>query len=80
MPKTTSTAKIPRLAIRITPWQYAKLRQHIEWGLTDKVFSAVVDDIISMCEVYGQHFIIAMLQRKISYEGLMEDYMERNKN
>ncbi len=78
MPKTFSHAKVPRLSIPVTPDQYVKLRKYLEYGQIKQIFSMVIIDIIDMLEKHGQHFVVAMAQRKISYDEMMNKYRERN--
>ncbi len=78
MPKTFSHAKIPRLSIPVTPEQYVKLRKFLEYGQIKAIFSMVIIDIIEMLEKHGQHFVVAMVQRKISYNEMMAEYKKRN--
>ena len=40
----------PRLSVDLTEEQARKLRQYIPWGLQKALFSAVIDDLISLME------------------------------
>lgn len=40
----------PRLSVDLTEEQSKKLRQYIPWGLQKALFSAIIDDIISLME------------------------------
>ena len=40
----------PRLSIDLTDEQYRKLSNYIPWGLQRPLFSAIVDDLISMMD------------------------------
>ncbi len=80
MPKTFSHAKVPRLSIPVTPEQYMKLRRFLEYGQIKQIFSMVIIDILNMLEKHGQHFVVAMVQRKISYDEMMQEYRRRNQD
>lgn len=67
----------PRLVIEVTPYQYLMLKKHLEHGMQRKIFSVVIDDMVDMLKEYGQQFIVAMLDKQISYRGYMVDYADR---
>lgn len=68
----------PRLTVELTEEQHKQLKEHLEHGMLKKVFSVVVDDIIRLLNDYGDHFIVAMLQKRISYKDMMKEYSMRN--
>ena len=41
----------PRLSVDLTEEQSKKLRQYLPWGLQRALFSAIIDDIISLYEI-----------------------------
>lgn len=72
MPKTDSK---PRLTIEVTSEQYNVLKQYIEHGMQRRVFSIIINDVVEMLNMYGEYFIIALLEKKISYRNFMLDYV-----
>lgn len=56
----------PRLSINITEEQQQKISRFFPWGTQCKVFSVIIEDIISLCEKHGADIIIgAFIQRYI---------------
>jgi len=55
----------PRLSIEISEQQASDLRDSIEWGLKNKLFSLLVDDVIENVRKHGPIFIAAILSRRI---------------
>jgi len=72
------TQKVKRLTLTIPEEQHAELKKYLEHGQIKQVFSTVVDDVLDMLREYGQHFVVAMLQRRISYKEYMQEYKDRN--
>ena len=64
----------PRLTVEITTYQCNQLRKYLEYGMQKRVFSIIVDDVIRMLQEYGGHFIVAMMQKEITYKRMMEAY------
>ena len=55
----------PRLSIELTEEQQVKLLKLIPWGVKNKLFSIIVDDVISLMEKHGQKFLAAVLTKSI---------------
>jgi hypothetical protein len=68
----------PRITVEVTPEQYEALKKHLPHGLMRKIFSVFIEDAMRMYDTYGEHFTVAMLQKKISYDSMMRRYAERN--
>jgi len=66
------------LRIDISEQQHSELKKYLEHGQIKQVFTVAVDDMLNMLKEYGQHFVVAMLQRRISYKEMMEEYERRN--
>jgi len=58
----------PRLSIELTDEQQVKLLRLIPWGVKNKLFSIIVDDVIRLMEEHGQKFLAAVLTRAIKLE------------
>jgi hypothetical protein len=69
---------VKRLTLDIPEDQHAELKKYLEHGQLKLVFGTVVEDVLDMLRQYGQHFVVAMMQRKISYKEFMEEYAKRN--
>jgi hypothetical protein len=61
-----------RITFEVTEEQYSKLKDHLEYGLMKKVFSALVDDTVEMLDEFGDVFIVAILTKRVSYRKRME--------
>jgi len=74
MPKETHLSRDvdwrPRLSINISAEQYRKLQKYIPWGTRTKVFSIIIDDLISAVEEKGTEVIGALIARRIKYEDI----------
>ena len=68
---------VRKLQFEISEEQYYTWRQYVEHGLQRKLLSIVLDDMLEMLKEHGQLFIIAMLDRQITYRGYMTDYAHR---
>jgi len=66
----------PRFTISVTPEQYWKIKNHLPYGMQRALFNIIIDDMIKMIDTYGEHFIIALLQKEISYRTIMERYQK----
>lgn len=75
MPATKSK---PRITVEVSEGQYNALKRHLEHGMQRRVFSIIIDDVVRMLDEYGQHFIIALMQKEVSYRSFMERYSEKN--
>jgi len=64
MTKLTEKPFRPRLSIEISEQQAADLRDCIDWGLKNKLFSLIVDDVIENVYKHGPIFIAAILDRR----------------
>ena len=78
MNSRTMRKYVPRITVEVTEEQYSALKYHLEHGMMKRVFSSMIDDAIVMLDQYGQHFIVALLQKDVTYGPFMEKYMERN--
>ena len=58
----------PRLSIELTDEQQVKLLRLIPWGVKNKLFSIIVDDVIRLMEEHGQKFLAAVLTKAIQLE------------
>jgi len=58
----------PRLSIELTDEQQVKLLRLIPWGVKNKLFSIIVDDVIRLMEEHGQKFLAAVLTKAIKLE------------
>jgi len=65
MSKLLETPYRPRLSIEISQEQADDLRELIDWGLKNKLFSLIVDDVIENVRKHGPIFIAAILSRRI---------------
>jgi hypothetical protein len=77
--RTPGTISRARLSIEVSEEVYWKVHKYLGFGMQKRLFGIVIDDMLRMFDEYGQHFLIAMLQKEISYKEFMEDYMEKNK-
>ena len=68
---------VRKLQFEVSEEQYYTWRQYVEHGLQRKLLSIVLDDMLDMLKEYGQMFIIAMLDRQITYRGYITDYAHR---
>ena len=76
--KEAPTVRSPcRLTVEITHEQHLKLLQYFDYGMRKKIFGIIVQDVCQMLDIYGSHFLIALLQKSISYKGLMESYTKK---
>ena len=55
----------PRLSIELTDEQQVKLLRLIPWGVKNKLFSIIVDDVIRLMEEHGTKFLAAVLTKDI---------------
>ena len=55
----------PRLSIELTDEQQVKLLRLIPWGVKNKLFSIIVDDVIRLMEEHGTKFLAAVLNKDI---------------
>ena len=62
---TTEKPYRPRLSIEISQQQADDLRNCVEWGLKNKLFSLLIDDVIENVRKHGTIFIAALLNRRI---------------
>jgi len=60
----------PRLSIEISDEQAHELKTLIPWGLKNQLFTVIIDDVIRLSKLHGQHFIAAILARALK----LEDY------
>lgn len=58
----------PRLSIELTEEQQVKLLKLIPWGVKNKLFSIIVDDVIRIMEKHGQRFLAEVLTKSIELE------------
>ncbi len=68
----------PRITFEVTQEQFNELHKYLDYGMQRRVFNILVDDIIRMFHLYDQHFLIALLQKEVSYELIMKEYEKRN--
>lgn len=54
----------PRLSIEITPEQNQKLSKMIPWGIKNKLFSIIIDDLLELMEVHGEKIIMAVVSKQ----------------
>ena len=59
----------PRLSIELTEEQQIKLLRLIPWGVKNKLFSIIVDDVIRLMEEHGQRFLAAVLTKAVELEN-----------
>ena len=63
----------PRLSIDITEAQSAALYKHLSWGEKKRLFTIVIDDLITAFDKYGADKIIgAMKAREINAMNLIK--------
>lgn len=57
----------PRLSINITEEQARAISRLFPWGTQKKVFSVIIDDLITLCETHGADIVIgAFLTRYLT--------------
>lgn len=64
----------PRMVIEITKEQKNKLNKYLAHGEQRRVFSAILEDVISMLDEFGHAFVSFMLEREFSYRIQMREY------
>ena len=69
----------PRLSIELTEEQQVKLLRLIPWGVKNKLFSIIVDDVIRLMEKHGQQFLAAVLTKNIQLEDWVSLEVKENK-
>lgn len=69
----------PRLTILITEFQELKLKEIFEHGDRKKVFNIIIDDLISLYDTYGLLIVPMLLERRVSYKNMMEDYLNASR-
>lgn len=60
----------PRLSVEISEEQQRDLSKLIPWGVKNKLFCVIVDDVIRLMKEHGQKFLAAVLSKAIG----LEDY------
>lgn len=68
----------PRLSIELTEEQQVKLLRLIPWGVKNKLFSIIVDDVIRLMEEHGQKFLAAVLTKAIQLEDWSSVEVEKD--
>ena len=63
----------PRLSIEISEAQYMELRRLIPWGVKNKLFMVIIDDLITALNTSPNKVIGGILSQNIS---LTNKYME----
>lgn len=64
-----------RISFEVSDEQYCKLKDHLPYGLMSKVLAAVTEDMVVMLDEFGPAFIIAVLEKRITYRNIIErDY------
>jgi len=67
----------PRLSVDLTEEQYNRLSALIPWGLKQKLFSTIVDDLITVIEKHGNSAVAAIIGRAVkSGEYLLTERKE----
>lgn len=59
----------PRLSVELTDIQAKKLAQYIPWGMQKYIFSAIIDDLISLLETGEPEKVIAVMVTGIIRPG-----------
>lgn len=67
----------PRLSIEITEEQERRLSEIFEHGDRRKIFIVMIDDFIELYDHFGRTAILMMLERRISYFPIMEEFIEK---
>lgn len=61
-----------RISFEVSEEHYNKLKDHLPYGLMNRVLSAVAEDVIVMLDEFGPLFVLAVLEKKVSYRGRLE--------
>lgn len=62
----------PRLNVEITEEQDAALRKLIPWGMKHHLFSAIIDELITVIEEHGEIAISAIACGKVRFIDVMK--------
>jgi hypothetical protein len=63
----------PRLSIEIKKETYLRMKDKIPWGLTTKVMSALLEDLLDLIDTHGDIVIAAILNRCLGTKDVMQE-------
>jgi hypothetical protein len=66
-----------RIAVEVTQEQYETIKRNFEHGMQQRVLEVMIEDMCQLLEEYGQIFILAMLEKRLSYKQFMEKHLEK---
>lgn len=58
----------PRLTIEVSEEQLQRLQDLLPWGVRNKFFSVIIDDVIRILEKFGGFFVAAVMAKDIKME------------
>lgn len=66
----------PRITVEVTPEQYSIIKRELPHGMQKQVFGVMMNDICRLLDEYGYLFIVAIMEKNISYRSTMDTYNE----
>lgn len=64
---------IPRLSVEISEETYFRMKDRIPWGLTTKVMSTLLEDLLDLIDEHGNIVIAAILNRSIGAKEVVKE-------
>jgi hypothetical protein len=75
--RTSETKSPPRIMIEVTNDQWDNFKRHLPYGFQKQVFKAIIQDMCTMWDEFGDDFTRAILAKNLTYKQFMEDYQVR---
>jgi len=70
---------VPRLSVEISEETKQRFDNAIPWGLKSKVMNLLLEDLLSLIETEGDIVIMAIVNRAIGIEDVMQHLPRREK-